>query len=69
MIAPTDLATIAASGTLDVVGDGPADGLFGAEGFATSLYVRDPDGNVVELRCLLSSARAPTQSVRRVRFW
>jgi catechol 2,3-dioxygenase-like lactoylglutathione lyase family enzyme len=27
-----------------------ADGLFGAQGFASSLYVHDPDGNTVELR-------------------
>jgi catechol-2,3-dioxygenase len=33
-----------------VVGDGPAGGLFGAQGLATSLYVHDPDGNTVELR-------------------
>ena len=27
-----------------------ADGLYGAQGFASSLYVQDPDGNTVELR-------------------
>jgi catechol 2,3-dioxygenase-like lactoylglutathione lyase family enzyme len=46
VVEPTDLAALAASGRFDVVGDGPTDGLFGAQGFATSLYVRDPDGNV-----------------------
>jgi catechol 2,3-dioxygenase-like lactoylglutathione lyase family enzyme len=43
-----DLATLAASGTFEVV-DGP-DTRWGAQGYGTSLYVRDPDGNVVELR-------------------
>ncbi len=51
VIEPTDLAALAASGRFEVVGDGPADGLFGAQGLATSLYVHDPDGNTVELRC------------------
>jgi len=51
VVEPTDLDALAAGGTLDVVGDGPVAGLFGARGYATSLYVRDPDGNVVELRC------------------
>jgi catechol 2,3-dioxygenase-like lactoylglutathione lyase family enzyme len=27
-----------------------ADGLFGAQGFASSVYINDPDGNTVELR-------------------
>lgn len=48
VIEPTDLARVARSGVFDVV-DGPAV-RWGAQGDATSLYVRDPDGNVVELR-------------------
>ena len=47
----TDLHTVAQSGSFEVIGDGPVDGLFGARGPATSLYVRDPDANTVELRC------------------
>jgi len=47
---PVDLDALAASGRFDVAGDGPVSGLFGARGYATSLYVRDPDGNTVELR-------------------
>ena len=27
-----------------------ADGLFGAQGYASSVYIKDPDGNTVELR-------------------
>ena len=48
--ADADLDALAASGDFDVVGAGPADGLYGAQGVARSLYVRDPDGTVVELR-------------------
>ncbi len=48
VIEPTDLAAVAASGTFDVL-DGP-DTRYGARGNGTSLYVRDPDGTVVELR-------------------
>lgn len=43
-----DLDELAASGRLDVE-MGPAD-LFGARGVGRGLYVRDPDGNRVELR-------------------
>ena len=50
VVEPVDLDALAASGRYDVVGDGPVSGLFGARGYATSLYVRDPDGNTVELR-------------------
>lgn len=45
----TDLTALAESGEF-TVHRGPVDGLFGAQGHATSLYVLDPDGIVVELR-------------------
>ena len=48
LVVTDDVADLAASGRFDVV-DGP-DTRWGAQGDATSLYVRDPDGNVVELR-------------------
>src|ERR1700716_2595887 len=48
VVEPTDLDAIKASGRFDVV-DGP-DRRFGAQGDGTSLYIRDPDKNVVELR-------------------
>jgi catechol 2,3-dioxygenase-like lactoylglutathione lyase family enzyme len=44
-----DLRAVKEAGRFDVV-DGPAT-RWGAQGDATALYVRDPDGNVVELRC------------------
>jgi catechol 2,3-dioxygenase-like lactoylglutathione lyase family enzyme len=49
VIEPADLDELAASGRFDVA-SGPDDGLYGAQGFARSLYVYDPDGNTVELR-------------------
>lgn len=48
VVEPTDLAELADSGRFDVV-DGPGP-RYGARGDGTSLYVRDPDGNTVELR-------------------
>jgi catechol 2,3-dioxygenase-like lactoylglutathione lyase family enzyme len=48
VVAPVDLDALRASGRFTVV-DGPAP-RWGAQGIATSLYVRDPDGNTVELR-------------------
>jgi catechol 2,3-dioxygenase-like lactoylglutathione lyase family enzyme len=47
-IEPTDLTELAAADEFDVV-EGPSP-RFGARGMGTSLYVRDPDGTVVELR-------------------
>jgi len=49
VVEPTDLAALAAGGSLDVV-EGPVT-RYGARGNGRSLYVRDPDGAVVELRC------------------
>ena len=48
LVVDDDVHDVAASGRFDVV-DGP-DRRWGARGDATSVYVKDPDGNVVELR-------------------
>ena len=48
VVTDVDLAELASSGTVEVVG-GPSE-LWGAQGMGTGLYVRDPDGTVVELR-------------------
>jgi len=48
VVDPVDLDAVKASGRFEVV-DGPAT-RFGARGNGTSLYVKDPDGNTVELR-------------------
>lgn len=48
VVDPVDLAEVAASGRFDVV-SGPNE-VYGARGMGLGLYVRDPDGNVVELR-------------------
>lgn len=48
VVEPLDLDVLAASGEFDVV-EGPAR-RSGARGEGSSLYVRDPDGSVVELR-------------------
>lgn len=48
VVDPVDLHAVAASGRLDVV-SGPAP-RWGARGMGTSLYVRDPDGTIVEIR-------------------
>lgn len=42
-----DLASVRTAGELTIVDEGDR---FGAQGVATSIYVRDPDGLTVELR-------------------
>lgn len=56
VVAPTDFDALRAGGRFDVV-DGPAT-RWGARGNATSLYVRDPDGNTVELRAYPRESQA-----------
>jgi len=48
VVEPVDFDAVKSSGRFEVV-DGPAT-RFGARGDGTSLYVKDPDGNTVELR-------------------
>ncbi|WP_341717525.1 VOC family protein [Micromonospora sp. FIMYZ51] len=48
VVEPLDWSEVLASGRFEVLA-GPV-GRFGARGSATSVYVRDPDGNCVELR-------------------
>ncbi len=48
VVDPTDSDALAGSGRFDVL-EGPVP-RWGAQGWATSVYVRDPDGNLVELR-------------------
>lgn len=44
-----DVEAVAGDARFDVI-DGPGR-RYGAQGDGTSVYVRDPDGNMVELRC------------------
>jgi catechol 2,3-dioxygenase-like lactoylglutathione lyase family enzyme len=48
VVEPLDWSEVIESGAFDVL-DGPVS-RFGARGRATAIYVRDPDGNVIELR-------------------
>jgi catechol 2,3-dioxygenase-like lactoylglutathione lyase family enzyme len=48
VVEAADLEAVAAGGEFEVTG--PPMQLFGARGTGTGLYVKDPDGNTVELR-------------------
>ncbi|QLJ00415.1 VOC family protein [Streptomyces sp. NEAU-sy36] len=56
VVDPLDWQEVVASGTFDVV-EGPVP-RWGARGSAESVYVRDPDGNTVELRWYPQDAAA-----------
>jgi catechol 2,3-dioxygenase-like lactoylglutathione lyase family enzyme len=47
VVEQTDLDEVAAA----FPGSTRADGLYGAQGYASSVYISDPDGNTIELRC------------------
>ncbi|MGW3073739.1 MULTISPECIES: VOC family protein [unclassified Kitasatospora] len=55
-VEPLDWQEVIDAGTFDVL-EGPVP-RFGARGTATSVYVRDPDGNTVELRWYPQDATA-----------
>ncbi|MGZ4762126.1 MAG: VOC family protein [Ilumatobacteraceae bacterium] len=50
VVEPVDLDEVAAA----FPGSTRGDGLFGAQGYASSVYISDPDGNTVELRSYTS---------------
>lgn len=50
VVEPTDLDEIAAA----FPGSTRGEHLYGAQGYASSVYIADPDGNTVELRCYSS---------------
>jgi catechol 2,3-dioxygenase-like lactoylglutathione lyase family enzyme len=47
VVEPTDLEEVAAA----FPGSRREDRLYGAQGYASSVYVTDPDGTTIELRC------------------
>ncbi|WFF01353.1 VOC family protein [Micromonospora sp. WMMD964] len=65
VVAPLDWEQVVESGIFTVL-TGPVD-RFGARGSATSIYVSDPDGNVVELRWYPQDAEVPADTDVRTR--
>ena len=53
VVAAEDLAAVRASDAFEIVRD-PDFALYGARGMADGLYIRDPDGNEIELRAYSS---------------
>lgn len=50
VVSAEDLATVRESGAFEIERDNPGQRLYGARGLAEGIYIKDPDGNLVELR-------------------
>ena len=61
VVAPLDWAEVIESGVFTVLTG--RSGRFGARGSATSIYVRDPDGNSVELRWYPQDAGSGSETI------
>jgi catechol 2,3-dioxygenase-like lactoylglutathione lyase family enzyme len=59
-VKPFDAAAIMAHLTAHAVDPGKVEQRYGAEGMGPSIYLRDPDGNVVELKGPATSKEPPT---------
>ena len=55
VVSEASMAAVRASEAFKIVRD-PDFALFGARGYADGLYIADPDGNEIELRCYPSDA-------------
>ncbi len=56
VVSESDLATVTADAELEIVDQGERSG---AKGLGQSVYVRDPDGLLVEFRCYPTASGAP----------
>jgi catechol 2,3-dioxygenase-like lactoylglutathione lyase family enzyme len=50
VVSAEDLVTVRESGEFEIERDNPDQWLYGARGLAKGIYIKDPDGNLLELR-------------------
>jgi catechol 2,3-dioxygenase-like lactoylglutathione lyase family enzyme len=50
VVSAEDLATVRESGAFEIERDNAGQRLYGARGLAEGIYIKDPDGNLLELR-------------------